>query len=124
MPRLPALEGDGSAQRFGIGRTDPCWPPFHKNRSRPPHLKAALVGEGSLSNSDHSQAEALPASLTMNLVIPPLIWVSNASTVAPQQLRQLGDIGGDAPGLVEVEQGLLRLPLAASCSTYPPSILK
>ena len=33
---------------------------------------------------------------------PPLIWVSNASTVAPQQFRQLGDIGGEGPGLVGV----------------------
>jgi hypothetical protein len=33
----------------------------HKRHSRP-QLKAALGGEGSLSNSDHSQTEALPVS--------------------------------------------------------------
>jgi len=27
IPQSFALEDDGSAQRFGIEQTDPCWPP-------------------------------------------------------------------------------------------------
>jgi hypothetical protein len=35
--RAHVLEDDGSAQRFGIGRTDPCWPSLHNNLLRPSH---------------------------------------------------------------------------------------
>jgi hypothetical protein len=51
--RSHVLKDDGSAQRFGIGRTDPCWPSLHNNRSGP-RMEAAPVGKGRLSNSDHS----------------------------------------------------------------------
>ena len=53
IPRSHVLEGDGSAQRFGIGRTDPCWPPLIITRSGPSLYRLRPAGKGGLSNFDH-----------------------------------------------------------------------